>query len=63
MPNSDYIIFETQRASEDQWRIVAHYAGAPPQFIDGFKSKEAAEQWIGSSRRANWVKACGWRND
>jgi hypothetical protein len=62
MPLSDLIIFKPQRIANDDWQVRAFCPGAKIEYITGFKTEDAAKEWIKSSHASAWQAAWGERN-
>ena len=60
MAKSPKVIFKPHRIAEGEWEIEAHFPGAEVRHIKGFKSKAEIDEWMGGSRRIDWLKSQGY---
>ena len=44
-------------ANRDEWRVIAHYPGAPIRHVSGFVSKAEAEAWASGPEGNAWGRA------
>jgi hypothetical protein len=61
MPKSHLIIFKPQRIADDDWQVRAFCPGARIEYIPGFKTEDAATEWI-ADKSAAWAEAWDSRN-
>jgi hypothetical protein len=54
------VIFKIIRLAEDDWKILAEYAGSEPRQITGLKSKTDADDWMNGDRRIAWLRSQGY---
>jgi hypothetical protein len=54
------VTFRPLRKAEDDWAIIAEYAGAEPREIAGFKSKAEVDEWTNGERRISWLRSQGY---
>jgi len=54
------VIFKPQRIAEGEWQIQAHCPDGQIRDIKGFKTKSEIDEWIGGSRRIDWLRSQGY---
>jgi hypothetical protein len=62
MSNTDFILFKPQRIADYNWQVRAFCPGATIEYITGFRSEEAAQDWIASGQSQAWATAWGARH-
>jgi|HubBroStandDraft_6_1064221.scaffolds.fasta_scaffold2453350_2 hypothetical protein len=60
--HSHLIIFKPQLIADGDWQVRAFCPGARIEYITGFKTEDAALQWIAGSESDAWAKAWHARN-
>ena len=60
MAKSPKVIFKPQRIEEGDWQIQAHCPDAEIRLIKGFKSKAEIDDWMGGTRRIDWLRSQGY---
>ena len=61
MAKSHLILFKPKMIAGGDWQVRAYCQGARIEYITGFKTEEAAVQWIGGESEA-WATAWDARN-
>jgi hypothetical protein len=54
------VTFKPIHNSDDDWSVVAEYAGAEPREIGGFKSKADVDDWMDGDRKLAWLRSQGY---
>lgn len=60
MGKSPRVIFKMQRIAEGEWQILAHCPEGEILSIKGFKSKAEIDEWMGGTRRIDWLRSQGY---
>jgi hypothetical protein len=59
-PRSPRVEFKMRRVKEGEWEVDAHYPGVEVRHIRGFKCKAEVDEWLGGSRRIDWLRSQGY---
>jgi hypothetical protein len=60
MAKSPRVEFKFERVAEGDWRIEAKCAGAETQYINGFTTKAAVDEWMSGDGRLKWLRSQGY---
>jgi hypothetical protein len=60
MGKAPRVVFKPERVAEGDWQIQAHYPETEIRYIKGFKSKAEIDEWMGGTRRIDWLRSQGY---